>query len=643
MARSARTLRRAPEEQRVRQRSRRDGVDEAHDGAGVGELPAFRARSLRPLLALAPYVLRRQGMLALAAAALVASAFAMLAVPLAVRRLIDLGFAGSDGGHVDRAFGLLIGIGLALAAASATRFFAVNWLGERVVADVRAAVFAHLAILGPAFFERTHSGEIMSRLAADTTQVKAAAGTALSQLVRNAIMLAGAAAMMVVTSPRLSLLVLAAIPLIVLPLVAYGRAVRRLSRAAQDTLADATAYAADNLAAVRTMQASTHEPTVVARYGMAVERAFAAARARLGARAGLTALVISLVVCSVVGVLWYGAGMVVRGELTGGALGQFVIYALFAGGALAELSEVWGEAQQAAGAAERLAELLAVRPEIASPAVPTPLPEPAEGRISVDRVRFTYPARPDIAALDGLSLAVAPGETVAVVGPSGAGKSTLFALLLRFFDPQAGRILVDGVPLPEADLARLRRRLALVPQDVALFADTIAENIRYGAPGSTQEEVERAAALANADAFIHALPEGYATRLGERGVTLSGGQRQRIAIARAILRDAPILLLDEATSALDAESEAAVQAALERVMRGRTTLVIAHRLATVQKADRIVVMDRGRIVEEGTPASPACSSACSRQPSESPPAGSRSRGASQERAPQRRPPCCQMP
>lgn len=560
---------------------------------------ASKRRSLKPLLALKPHLVRYRGMVALATVALIASALVMLAVPVAVRGMIDEGFAGASGAHIDRAFWHLILIGLGLALAASARFYCVNWLGERVVADIRSAVFAHLANLGPSFYEKTHSGEIMSRLAADTTQVKAAAGTALSQFVRNLIMLIGAFAMMLVTSPRLSLMVLVAIPLIVLPLMAYGRAVRRLSRAAQDTLADASAYAADNLAAVRTMQASTEEPTVIRRYAAAVERAFDAARSRLVARAGLTAMVIALVVGSVVMVLWYGAGLVVKGQLTGGTLSQFVLYALFAGGALAELAEVWGEVQQAAGAAERLTELLAVRPEITSPAAPVALPTPPLGKIEFDCVTFSYPSRPEVEALAGLSLRVAPGETVAIVGPSGAGKSTLFAMLLRFYDPAKGRIAIDGVDLPNADLTALRKRIALVPQDVALFADTITENIRYGVPGASFDDVRAAAEAANADAFIRALPAGYDTRLGERGVTLSGGQRQRIAIARAILRDAPILLLDEATSALDAESEAAVQKALERVMHGRTTLVIAHRLATIQKADRIVVLDQGRIVEEG--------------------------------------------
>jgi ATP-binding cassette subfamily B protein len=405
---------------------------------------------------------------------------------------------------------------------------------------------------------------------------------------------------MVATSARLSGLVLVAIPLIVLPLVAYGRAVRRLSRSAQDTLADAAAYAAENLAAHRTMQAHTSEATVSARYRAAIERSFEAARRRFLARAGLTALVIFLVFAGIVGVLWHGAGLVARGGLTAGALSQFVLYAVFAGSALAALSEVWGEVQQAAGAAGRITELLATRPEITSPAVPTALPARLEGRIAFRDVSFAYESRARMSALDRVSFEVASGETVAIVGPSGAGKSTVLALLLRFYDPTAGEIRLDGVALRDADLAELRRRIALVPQDVALFADTVAENIRYGAPGATQAEIEQAATAAHADGFIRALPDGYQTRLGERGVTLSGGQRQRIAIARAILRDAPVLLLDEATSSLDAESEVAVQQALDALRRGRTTLVVAHRLATVQRADRILVMDRGRIVETGT-------------------------------------------
>ena len=597
--------------------ARLGGTGGRDDGRDADDLA--RRRSLKPLAALGPHLLRHRGMLALAAVALVISAAAMLSVPLAFRQMIDHGFSGGDGASIDRAFLALIGIGAVLAVASSVRFFAVSWLGERVVADIRAEVFAHLTTLGPGFFDKTHSGDIMSRLSADTTQVKAAAGTAISQAVRNLIMLVGAFTMMLVTSPRLSVLLLVAIPLIVLPLVAYGRAVRRLARRAQDTLADASAYAAENLAAWRTMQAFTHERWVVRRFDGAVQRAFEAARDRLAARAGLTAMVIMLVVGGVAGVLWYGAGLVVKGEMSGGTLGQFVLYALFAAGALAELSEVWGEVQQAAGASERLAELLAIRPDIVAPPVPAvfpamgvpkapatescaggPLPrQPARGRIELRGVTFSYRGAAGPAALSDLTFTVEPGETVAIVGPSGAGKSTILALLLRFHDPDRGEILIDGVALRDAAPADVRRQIALVPQEPALFADTVAENIRYGAPDARDEAVRYAAVAAHADGFIRELPQGYATPLGERGVSLSGGQRQRVAIARAILRDAPILALDEATSALDAESEVAVQRALEAA-RGRTMLVIAHRLATVQRADRILVLDRGRLVEQGT-------------------------------------------
>ncbi len=406
--------------------------------------------------------------------------------------------------------------------------------------------------------------------------------------------------MMFVTSFKLSLMVLVAIPIVVLPLVAYGRMVKRLSRRAQDTLAEASAYAAENLSAHRTMQAFTSERRVIQRFTDAIEQAFEAARSRMKARAGLTVIAITLVFASIIGILWFGASEVLKGTMTGGRLGQFVLYAVFAAGALGELSEVWGEVQQAAGAAERLSELMNVRADIVSPDKPIPFPEDGKGEVQFDHVTFAYPSRPDALAVEDVSFTTRPGETVAIVGPSGAGKSSIFGLILRFYDPRSGEVRVDGVPVHRADLTALRRRIALVPQEVALFAETIAENIRYGAPEASREDIERAAKAALADEFIRALPQGYDTRLGERGVTLSGGQRQRIAIARAMLRDAPILLLDEATSALDAESEHIVQEALERAMEGRTTLVIAHRLATVQRADRILVMDKGRIVEEGT-------------------------------------------
>jgi ATP-binding cassette, subfamily B, bacterial len=559
-----------------------------------------RRAPLHPLLALRPYLARHKGMIGAALVALLVSAAATLAVPLAVRRMIDLGFTGIEPDLVDKYFATLIVVGLVLALASAARFYCVNWLGERVVADIRADVFKHLTGLSPAFYEGAHSGEVMSRLTADTTQVKAAASTVISQALRNFVVLVGAMVMMIVTSPRLSLLVLVAIPIIVLPLVAYGRAVRARSRQAQDQLAHASAYASEALSQVRTLQAFTHEGAASARFASAVERSFAAAKSRNKARAGLTALTIFLVFASVVGVLWYGAQDVLAGTITGGRLGQFVLYALLAAAGIGELSEVWGEVSQAAGAMERLGELLAVEPQIKSPAQPVPLPQPPKGEIAFDDVTFSYPLRPKTAALDGVTFHVATGERVAIVGPSGAGKTTIFSLLLRFYDVSSGSVRVDGVPVDQADLALLRSRFAIVPQETALFADTVAANIAYGVDEASADEIERAARAAFAHDFIAALPEGYATMLGERGVTLSGGQRQRIAIARAVLRNAPILLLDEATSALDSESETLVQRALDSIMEGRTTLVIAHRLSTVTRADRILVLDRGRLVEEGT-------------------------------------------
>jgi ATP-binding cassette, subfamily B, bacterial len=561
---------------------------------------AKQRAALRPLLALRPYLLRHKGMLGASLLALLVSAGATLAVPLAVRRMIDLGFSGIDPGLIDKYFATLVGVGLVLAVASAARFYCVNWLGERVVADIRRDVFKHLTGLSPAFYEVSHSGEVMSRLTADTTQVKAAASTVISQALRNLLLLIGAVAMMVVTSPRLSLAVVIAIPVIILPLVAYGRSVRALSRQAQDTLAHASAYASESLGQVRVLQAFTHEKAATARFGEAVERSFAAANARAKSRAGLTAIAIFLVVASVVGVLWYGAQDVLAGTMTGGRLGQFVLYALLAAASVGELSEVYGEISQAAGAAERLGELLAIQSEIKSPAHPKALPEPPRGEIVFANVSFAYPLRPETDALDRVSFRVKKGERVALVGPSGAGKTTIFALLLRFYDADRGQVEVDGVPVNQADLEALRRRFALVPQETALFADTIAANIAYGAERASETEIEAAAKAAFAHDFIMALPQGYATMLGEGGVTLSAGQRQRIAIARAVLRNAPILLLDEATSALDSESETLVQRALDKVMEGRTTLVIAHRLATVISADRILVFDHGRLVEEGT-------------------------------------------
>ena len=495
---------------------------------------------------------------------------------------------------------MLIVVVAVLALASAARYYLVITLGERVVADLRAAVFRRLAALDPSYFDATQSGEIVSRLTADTTQVKSAFGVSISIALRNSFLFFGAIAMMMVTSLKLSVLVLLAIPVIVLPLILSGRGVRRRARLAQDRLADAAAYAAEAIGAVRTMFAFGMERATADRFAAAAEEAFAAARRSTKARAILTGTAIFLVSASVVGVLWYGAQDVLAGEMTPGRLSQFVLYAVFAASSLGQLSEVYGELAQAAGSAERLGEILAARPTIFAPAQARRMPEPPIGAVTFADVHFAYPTRTEHAALHGLSFRLRPGERVALVGPSGAGKTTVLQLLLRFYDPLSGLVLVDGIPITDVDPAELRRRMALVPQEPTIFAATVLDNIRYGRPQASEEEVRRAASLASADGFISALPQGYATTIGERGVTLSGGQRQRIAIARAILKDAPILLLDEATSALDAESERAVQEALDRLMRGRTTLVIAHRLATIRAADRILVLDQGRLVEEGT-------------------------------------------
>ena len=556
--------------------------------------------NLRPLLWLAPYVLRYRWMAVAAGLALVIASSSMVLVPVGIRRIIDLGFAGTDSTYINEYFLSMIGIAVLLAVASAVRAYCVNWLGERVVADVQTDVFSHLLKLGQGFYETAQTGELVSRLTADTAQVRSAVGSAFSQTLRNLLMLIAAFVMMFLTSAKLSLMVLVGIPLIVLPLVISGRGVRKLTKQAQDGLAAAAAHAGESLIGIRTVQAFTHEGPAGAKFGALIEGAFLAAKRRLRARATLTAVAMSLIFSSIVGVLWYGATAVLAHQISAGNLVQFVLYAVFAAGALGELSEVYGEVQQAAGAAGRLSELMALVPEVQSPANPMPMPQPPQGRLELRNVSFRYPTRPDTAALDNISFTVAKGQTVALVGPSGAGKSTLFNLILRFHDPASGSVLIDGLPVKDAGLADVRRRLALVPQDVTLFADTAAANIAYGAPDASEAAIIAAAMTANADGFIRALPLGYATPIGERGVTLSGGQRQRIAVARAVLRNAPILLLDEATSALDAESEAEVQKGLAGAMAGRTTLVIAHRLATIQRADRILVLDGGRIVEEGT-------------------------------------------
>jgi ATP-binding cassette subfamily B protein len=535
--------------------------------------------------------------------ALLLASVATLAVPLAVRRMIDFGFAPEKAGTINQYFIALFFLAALLAAASALRFYLVMTLGERVVADIRSGLFAHVIGLSASFYDKERVGEIVSRLTADTTQLKSAAGSSASIALRNLFWFIGAVAMMVVSSPWLSSLVLIAIPFIVLPLVAFGRLVSRRSRAAQDTLANASAFATEAIGAARTLQALTGEPEARRRFGADIERSFAAARASTKARAWLTFAIIFLVFASVVAVLWSGAQYVMAGKLSAGALTQFVIYAVLAASALGELSQVWNEVNAAAGAAGRIAELLAVQSDIRSPEKPVALPAAEKGAVKLEDVSFAYPARSDSRVLENVSFEVKPGERVAVVGPSGAGKSTLFHLLLRYYDPAEGKILLDGVNLREADPVKIRGRIALVPQDAVIFAASVRDNIRLGRPEASDADVEKAGALALVDEFVRGMPKGYDSEIGERGVTLSGGQRQRIAIARAILRDAPLLLLDEATSALDAESERLVQEALERSMRGRTSLVIAHRLATVLGADRILVMDDGRIVEEGTHAS----------------------------------------
>jgi ATP-binding cassette subfamily B protein len=568
--------------------------------AALNAPAAGRNLKLRPLASLLPYIGRYRWRALSALGALVLAALTTLVVPIAVRRMIDFGFTARGLQLIDSYFLVMIGVGAVLALSSALRYYLVTTLGERIVADLRGDVFAHVTSLSAGFFDEARTGEVISRLTADTTQIKAAVGSSVSVMLRNFVLFVGASAMMVVTSPRLSAFVLAAIPIIVLPLYAFGRAVRRRSRFAQDTLADASAYAAELIGAVRVLQAFTNERLGIARFRAAVDRAFTAARSSIRARALLTGIAIFLVSASVVIVLWVGAQDVLASKITPGRLGQFILYAVLASAALGSLSEIGGEIAQASGAAERLFEILAIKPAITRPARPLVLPSPARGELAFADVRFSYPTRPTVSALNGVSFSVRRGEKVAIVGPSGAGKSTIFHLLLRYYDPLAGRVTFDNVRLADLDPADLRGRIALVPQDSVMFATSVRDNIRFGRPDASDAEVVRAVAHAHADSFIAAMPMGMDTPVGERGVTLSGGQRQRIAIARAILRDAPLLLLDEATSSLDAESETQVAAALAELMRERTTVVIAHRLATVLSCDRILVLDQGRIVEEGT-------------------------------------------
>ena len=556
-----------------------------------------------PLSALAPLLpiaFRHKGRIALALVALLLASIATLIVPEAVRRMIDYGFRKENAELISQYFIGLVLVVTVLALASSVRYYLVITIGERVVADLRTAVFSHLTALDAKFYDTAKAGEIVSRLTADTTQIKSAFGASASIALRNIVLFIGAIVMMIYSSPKLASLVLIAIPLIVLPLVLAAKGVRNRSRIAQDTLADAAGFATEQISASRTMQAFGAEARARTRFSEASERSYEAARLSTQWRAFLSGVGIFLVFSSVVGVLWVGAQAVIANEISAGLLSQFVLYAVFAASSLGQLSEVYGEISQAAGAASRLSELLAEQASVQEPTNPTALPAETRGEISFNHVNFAYPTRSDERVVTGLNFTVKPGERVAIVGPSGAGKSTIFQLLLRFYDPVSGSITVDGVDIRTVTLTDLRGRLALVAQEPAIFATSIGDNIRYAKPDASDEDVVLAAKQAAADIYINRLSDGYETMIGERGITLSGGERQRLAIARAILKNAPILLLDEATSALDAENEHIVQGALEGLMQGRTSLVIAHRLATVLNADRILVMDHGRIVEEGT-------------------------------------------
>ncbi|MEM6847883.1 MAG: ABC transporter transmembrane domain-containing protein [Pseudomonadota bacterium] len=568
--------------------------------ADSSSTPTRKRVRLAPLRYLVPYALRYKGRLTCALIAMLCATAATLAVPMAVRRMIDYGFGSDDSSFIDAYFGVLVLVALALAVSSALRYYFVTTLGEKVVADVRSDVFSRVMTLSPAFFDRTMSGEVVSRLTADTTQIKSAVGASVSMALRNFVLFIGALAMMVVTSPQLSALTMAIIPLLVLPLVALGRRVRKRSLAAQDTLADISAYATEAIGAVRTLQSFNAQDRSAARYRDGATSAYELFSSAVVARATLTCIVIFLTSSAIVGVLWLGAQDVISGELSAGALSQFVLYAVIAAGALGELSSVWGEVAQTAGAAERLAILAEEKPDVVETDTPTPLPAKNRGTLRLDNVSFTYPAEPTLEVLSAITFTVPTGKMIAIVGPSGSGKSTLFQLIDRSYDVASGNIIMAGVDVRDLTLADLRSNLAVVPQDITVLATSIRENIRLGRPDATDAEVCAAAEAARCLPFVNTLPDGFSTVVGERGITLSGGQRQRIAIARAILKDTPILLLDEATSSLDAESEAHIQDAIHRLMAGRTTLVIAHRLATVVEADEIIVLEHGKIVERGT-------------------------------------------
>ncbi|NYE23214.1 ABC transporter transmembrane domain-containing protein [Pigmentiphaga litoralis] len=561
--------------------------------------PLPHGASPQSLFAMLPFLRPYAGRWAIAFLALLVAAGATLALPVAFRYLIDLGFSAGNRAHIDRYFVALFAVSLVLAGATALRFYMVSWLGERVTADLRRAVYDRVLRMSPQFFETTQTGEVLSRLTTDTTLIQTVVGTSLSQGLRNLFLLVGGLVMLAVTSPTLSAYILVTLVVVVAPIIFFGRRVRKLSGLTQDRVAGASALAGEVLNAMPTVQSYNQQPYESSRFGAAVEHAFDAALSRIRARAALTAMVIVLIFGAIVFVLWLGARAVLAGDMTAGLLSQFILYAVVTAGAVGAVSEVWGDLQRAAGATDRLLQLRGAQSPVVEAATTVPLPGHGEG-LRFDHIAFNYPSRPGVPALDDLTLHVRPGEHVALVGPSGAGKTTLFQVLLRFYDPQSGTVSINGVDTRRLALDDLRAHIGVVLQETVIFSGSVLDNIRYGRANASIDEVKAAARMAAADGFIAALPDGYDTFLGERGVRLSGGQRQRIAIARAILKNPPVLLLDEATSALDAESERLVQQALDNATQSRTTLVIAHRLATVKQADRILVLDAGRIVAEGT-------------------------------------------
>ncbi|MEN8918131.1 MAG: ABC transporter transmembrane domain-containing protein, partial [Octadecabacter sp.] len=563
------------------------------------EMERERSKEIGALAALWPFMKPYGLMIALAGIALVTTAMMSLVLPLAVRRVVD-NFDIAEPGLLDGYFTAALGIAALLAVGTALRYYFVTRLGERVVADIRVAVFDRMISMSPAFFERIMTGEVLSRITTDTTVILSVIGSSVSVALRNVLILVGGIGLMLFTSVKMSLMVLWPIPLIVFPIIILGRKVRRLSKENQDWIAQSSGDASEQLLSAQTVQAFTHESQSRGNFHRVTEHSFQAARKRIATRAVLTAIVIFMAFSAIVGFLWMGAADVRAGNITVGELVQFMIYTIMVAGAVGALTEIWSELQRAAGATERLVELLKTQDAVSDPAKALPAPATRRGEIAFEDVVFTYPARPGVQALAGVSFAVEPGETVALVGPSGAGKTTIIQLLLRFYDPSSGRVTIDGDDLRDLDRADFRRHMALVPQDPVIFAASARENIRFGRPDATDSEVETAAKAAAAHDFLSALPEGYDSYVGERGVMLSGGQKQRIAIARAILRDAPVLLLDEATSALDAESERAVQSAVDTLSKDRTTLIVAHRLATVKKADRIIVFEEGKIAAIGT-------------------------------------------